>query len=86
MGIRIFWLTNGNAVATILVNDVFLVFGVPRVIICDNGPQYLWRQFPKLPEGDKCQVEFNVAYYPRANPTESQSCLKNNAGYVRLRQ
>lgn len=61
---------NGTAVATILENQVFLVFGVPRIIICDNGPQYRCRQFRKLAEVYKCQVKFSAAYHPRANPTE----------------
>lgn len=60
----------GKAVSTILENEVFLVFGVPRIIICDNGPQYRCRQFLKMAEEYKCQVKFNALYHPRANPTE----------------
>lgn len=46
----------------------FLIFGVPRIIICDNGVQFRSRQFKALME--KCTIKFTPFYHPRANPTE----------------
>lgn len=60
----------GDNVSKIMENEVFLMFGVPRVIICDNGPQYRCKQFLRLAESYKCRIQFNAAYHPRANPTE----------------
>nr|CAI5866935.1 unnamed protein product [Callosobruchus analis] len=60
----------GDAIVNKIENEVFLVFGVPRIIVCDNGPQYRSRQFLKLAESYKCEVKFTANYHPRANPTE----------------
>lgn len=60
----------GAAVVQRMENEVFLLFGVPRVLICDNGPQYRCREFRKLAETYKCQIKYNAVYHPRANPTE----------------
>nr|CAI5866728.1 unnamed protein product [Callosobruchus analis] len=60
----------GDAVVNKIENEVFLVFGVPRIIVCDNGPQYRSRQFLRLAESYKCEVKFTANYHPRANPTE----------------
>lgn len=60
----------GAAVVQKLENEVLLIFGVPRLIICDNGPQYRCREFKKLAENYNIQIKYNASYHPRANPTE----------------
>lgn len=51
-------------------NDVFLVYGVPRTIICDNGVQMKSTMFKKMCSKYNSKILFNAHYYPRANPTE----------------
>lgn len=53
-----------------LENNVFLVFGVPRAIISDNGPQYKSKDYLKLLERYKIQPRHVSCYNPKANPTE----------------
>lgn len=53
--------------------QVFLVFGVPRVLLCDNGPQYRSKEFRKFTDQYQCRINFNANYHPRANPTERQN-------------
>lgn len=53
--------------------QVFLVFGVPRLILCDNGPQYRSKEFKKFVDKYHCTLKFNANYHPRANPTERQN-------------
>lgn len=50
--------------------EVFLLFGVPATILCDNGPQYRGKPFLKLAEKYRARLQFNANYHPRANPTE----------------
>lgn len=59
-----------EAIIRKIENDVFLVFGVPRLLLCDNGPQYRSKQFIQFCKGYNCQIKFNANYHPRANPTE----------------
>jgi len=53
--------------------QVFLIFGVPRVILCDNGPQYRSQEFKKFADSYNCKIQYNANYHPRANPTERQN-------------
>lgn len=50
--------------------QVFLLFGVPRILICDNGPQYRSKQFQSMVSSYKCQIKYCPVYHPQANPTE----------------
>lgn len=59
-----------DAIIKKIENEVFLVFGVPRVLLCDNGPQFRSRQFSSLCKGYRIRIQFNANYHPRANPTE----------------
>ena len=58
------------AVIQFLENNVFLLFGVPSILISDNGPQFVARAFKSFLE--KYNVEhWNLASYrPNPNPTE----------------
>lgn len=51
-------------------NEVFLIFGVPRILICDNGPQYRSRKFSQFCEKYSTYIKFSPNYHARANPTE----------------
>lgn len=57
------------AVCKALEEGVFLIFGVPRVIISDNGPQYK-NEYLKLLEKYKIRPKFNANFHAQANPTE----------------
>lgn len=50
--------------------EVFFMFGVPRVIICENGPQYKSRKFQQLAIKYDTTIKYTANYHPRANPTE----------------
>lgn len=58
------------AISRKIENEVFLMFGVPRTIICDNGVQYRSKEFMRLAAKYKCNIKFSALYNPRANPTE----------------
>lgn len=59
-----------EAVSRFVEKEVFLLFGVPSTILCDNGPQYRGKAFRKLAEKYRVRLKFNANYHPRANPTE----------------
>lgn len=59
-----------EAVVRKIESEVFLIFGVARVIICDNGPQYKSKHFLNFAGRYQCRLKFNASYHPRANPTE----------------
>lgn len=62
--------SSAEVVTRKIEEEVFLVFGVPRIIICDNGPQYRSTRFQKLAEQYACKIKYTANYHPRANPTE----------------
>jgi transposase InsO family protein len=51
-------------------NDIILVHGAPKVIITDNGSQYISKEFKDMCDKYKVQLLHNVKYNPRHNPTE----------------
>lgn len=53
-----------------LEEDVFLVYGVPRLLICDNGPQFTSVRLKQLAVEYKVKIRYNAYYHPQANPTE----------------
>lgn len=64
-----------RAVASTIVrfmeNQVFLVFGVPQFIICDNGTVFAGSEFKKLANKYKVQkIWFNARYHPQCNFVE----------------
>lgn len=50
--------------------EVFLMFGTPRLILCDNGQQYRSREFQKLMDQYGVKIRYNPYYHPQSNPTE----------------
>lgn len=49
---------------------MFLTFVVPKMVICDNGPQFRSKEFAKLTEAYRIQIKYNANYHPQVNPTE----------------
>lgn len=50
--------------------DVFLVYGTPQYIICDNGPQMTSKEFKSLCEHYKVRIAFTPLYFPAPDQTE----------------
>jgi transposase InsO family protein len=65
-------LRNGKVsnIIRIIEEQIFLMFGVPKVIICDNGKQFTSNQFKELLEDYNTEIWFTPYYHPQANPTE----------------
>lgn len=61
---------SAESVARKIESEIFLLFGVPRIVMCDNGPQYRSKEFRKLAAEYQVNIKFNANYHPRANPTE----------------
>lgn len=60
-----------SSVARFLEEQVFLVYGVPQIIMCDNGRQFTGREFKKLTDSYKVQkIWYNALYHAQVNPVE----------------
>lgn len=54
----------------LLEENIFLNFGVPRVIVSDNGKQFTSNLFKDLLNNYGVKHWFNAVYHPQNNPTE----------------
>lgn len=59
-----------TAVTKILKENIFMVFGVPLYLKCDNGVQFRSREFANLCRSFGVKIIFNPNYSPHCNPTE----------------
>lgn len=59
-----------NNVVDVLEKHVFLLFGVPRNIISDNGVQFKSREYLALLKQYQVKPSFIAYYHPQANPVE----------------
>lgn len=59
-----------SAAIRILESDVFFKFGIPSVLISDNGPQFISKAFKKFIDEFKVKHWLNAAYHPQHNPAE----------------
>lgn len=50
--------------------SVFLLFGVPQYVICDNGVQFRSGEFRNICAKYDVTILFNALYHPQNNPTE----------------
>lgn len=68
----LFPLRNGKAshIAKLVEEQVFLLFGTPNVVICDNGKQFVSSQFKELAQNYGIDLWYTPLYHPQANPTE----------------
>lgn len=54
-----------------LEENIFLVHGVPRTIVCDNGPQFISKEFKELLKSYNIPLPFyNSLYTPQNNVVE----------------
>lgn len=78
-----------TATAQIVVRHVeesiFLLFGAPQYINCDNGVQFKGHHFQKLCEEYRVMILFNAAYHPQAKSTERTNEVVKTmlASYIR---
>lgn len=49
---------------------VFLVYGVPQIIICDNGTPMRGSDFVSMVQKYGCRLQYTPYYHPCADPTE----------------
>lgn len=57
-------------VARHILDDVFMVYGVPKYLICDNGSEFVGTPVKRLAEEYKVKLLLNASRHPQANPTE----------------
>lgn len=55
----------------VLEDHVFLVFGVPEIIISDNGSQFIAKEFKKFLEEYSVKHWLTAPYHPQANAAEA---------------
>lgn len=53
-----------------LENDIFLVYGVPDYIICDNGSEFIGAPVTNLARQYNIKILLNARRHPQANPAE----------------
>lgn len=60
-----------KAIVKFIENQLFLVYGVPQVFCCDNGSQFISKDFKALMEKYKVQrIFYNAKYHAQVNHTE----------------
>lgn len=71
--VRLCPLRNATSKSTIkfLEEEVFLLFGVPEIIISDNGSQFTSTEFAKFIKSYGVKHWFTAAYHPQANASEA---------------
>ncbi|KAJ3661203.1 hypothetical protein Zmor_005611 [Zophobas morio] len=62
--------TNSKSIIKFVEENVFLMFGVSQLIICDNGTQFVSRDFQKLADLYKCKIWYNAKYHPQTKCVE----------------
>lgn len=54
-----------------LENQVFLIYGVPQIVSCDNGSQFISKEFKTLMTTYKVQkIWYNAKFHPQINHSE----------------
>lgn len=59
-----------KSICQAIENHIFLVFGVPKWIVCDNGVQFRSKEFSALMNCYGVTTTFTPFYHPQANPAE----------------
>jgi transposase InsO family protein len=62
--------TGAQAICKFVEDQVFLLFGVPKYVITDNGKAFISRQFKNLLSEYQVLHRLNPAHHPQHNPTE----------------
>ncbi|GBM06018.1 hypothetical protein AVEN_49406-1 [Araneus ventricosus] len=73
--VELFALTNATAreCATVLMEEIFLRFGLPRRVISDNGTQFVSAVIQQMCYLLKIHQSFIPVYHPQANPVERKN-------------
>lgn len=61
-----------KAIVRQLEDRIFLVFGVPRVLLTDNGKVFVGREMKQLASTYEVQLKHTAYYHPQANACERQ--------------
>ena len=61
---------SAKEVARLVEENVFLTFGVPADIVCDNGVQFRSGVFESMARSYGVRLRYTALYHPRANPAE----------------
>lgn len=60
-----------KSIISFVENEVFLIYGVPQFIVCDNGTQFAGNEFRALAKSYEVQkIYYNAKYHPQINQTE----------------
>lgn len=59
-----------SLVARHLERDVFLIFGIPTYLLCDNGSEFSGKLVKNLAAEYKTKILYNASRHPQANPAE----------------
>lgn len=59
--------------ANILIDEVFLRYGIPRKIISDNGTQFISAVMQKITFVFNIEMSFIPVYHPQSNPVERKN-------------
>lgn len=62
-----------KAICRIIENEVFLIYGVPQSIVCDNAKNFAGNELRKLVEKYKSRLIFTPYYHPQTNYVERQN-------------
>lgn len=61
-------------------NEIFLIFGVPQILMVDNGPQFISSEFRKFTANYSVQkVWYNAVYHPQINYVERTNRVLGSA-------
>lgn len=59
-----------KTVIQFIEEQVFLMFGVPKTLICDNGSQFIAKSFKNFLLEYDVRLWYTASYLPQANPVE----------------
>lgn len=75
-----------KTICTLLEENVLLVFGIPQIVVVDNGSQFISKEFKNLMNNYKVQhIWYNAKYHPQTNNVERSNRVIGTAirSYVR---
>lgn len=62
--------TSSKVLCKVMEEEFFLIFGQPKTLLCDNGPQLKSKEFRELLNSYGVTQKFTAHYHAQANPTE----------------
>lgn len=70
--VRLFPLRSATSKSIVnkMEDEIFLLFGVPQFLVCDNGKQLTSKPFTNLCAEYNVKTIYNALYHPQTNPTE----------------